>query len=321
MKVGIVANPQSGKDMRRIVSDALTFNNFEKLNIIKRILRTALNFTEIEFIFMPDYFGFGRYAKEEFGNKVNVLPFVPEGENDTEKSTEIMRQSGVCCIIVLGGDGTNRLVAKRAENVPIIPISTGTNNAFPKFYEGTTIGLALAAVKKYGEIEERFLDKQKKLEILKNGKVEDIALVDITITNENFMGARAITDVRKIRELFVSYAEPGVIGISSVFAYYMPIKRNSSLWGKCKIGEHGFSLKAPVMPGYANIVKIENMEILTQKDRVYIESYPSVAALDGERTVYIENGNFSICMNPNGPYILNIQKILDEIPLKKFFVI
>ena len=44
MKVGIIANPQSGKDMRRIVSDAFTFNNFEKLNIIKRIIRTSLNF-------------------------------------------------------------------------------------------------------------------------------------------------------------------------------------------------------------------------------------------------------------------------------------
>ena len=36
------------------------------------------------------------------------------------------------CIITMGGDGTNRMVAKGCE-VPLLPISTGTNNVFPKW--------------------------------------------------------------------------------------------------------------------------------------------------------------------------------------------
>ena len=39
-------------------------------------------------------------------------------------------------IVTLGGDGTNRVVAKGCGNVPITPISTGTNNVFPKVVEG-----------------------------------------------------------------------------------------------------------------------------------------------------------------------------------------
>ncbi len=36
--VGIIANPASGKDIRRIVGNAITVDNQQKLNIVKRIL-------------------------------------------------------------------------------------------------------------------------------------------------------------------------------------------------------------------------------------------------------------------------------------------
>ncbi len=321
MKVGIIANPESGKDMRRIVSDAFTFNNFEKLNIIKRIIRTALDFGETEFVFMPEKFGFGKYAKEEFGNVISTLPFSPENENDTVKSAKIMEQTGVCCIVVLGGDGTNRLTAKGIKDTPLIPVSTGTNNAFPEFYEGTDIGIALAAIRKSGGIKEAFLKRQKKLEILKNEKPVDIALVDIAIMKGDFIGSKAVMELDKIKEVFVSFAEPGVIGISSIFAYHTPVKRDSRMWGKCELGEKGIAVKVPVMPGKTDIVKIENIEILYKKEKVPVSFHPSIAALDGERTIYVDSEDFFIRMNPNGPYVLDIEKILSEIPTRKFFVL
>ena len=43
-----------------------------------------------------------------------------------------MKELNVSCIVTLGGDGTNRVVAKGCGSVPILPISTGTNNVFPK---------------------------------------------------------------------------------------------------------------------------------------------------------------------------------------------
>ncbi len=321
MKVGIIANPQSGKDMRRIVSDAFTFNNFEKLNIIKRIIRTSLNFGKTEFVFMPEEFGFGKYAKEEFGNTVSVLPFKPEGECDTVKSATEMERLGVCCIVVLGGDGTNRLVSKGITNTPIIPVSTGTNNAFPKFYEGTTVGLALAAIKRLGKIENRFLLKQKKLEIFEKGELKDIALVDIAIIKGDFTGSKAVIDPGKIKELFVNFAEPGAIGLSSVFAYHTPIPRGSDLWGRCLLGEGKIKIKVPIMPGKTDIVNINKIEVLKQTDNAKISFYPSVAALDGERTIYINSGEFSIRTNPNGVNLIDIDKVLSEASLKKFFVL
>ena len=42
-----------------------------------------------------------------------------------------MRRMEVAAIIVLGGDGTHRVVVSECGSVPIAGVSTGTNNAFP----------------------------------------------------------------------------------------------------------------------------------------------------------------------------------------------
>lgn len=42
-----------------------------------------------------------------------------------------MAERGARCIVTLGGDGTNRAVAKESGAIPLVPISTGTNNVFP----------------------------------------------------------------------------------------------------------------------------------------------------------------------------------------------
>ena len=49
-------------------------------------------------------------------------------------------------IVVLGSDGTNRVVAAASADVPLVSISTGTNNAFPRPVEPTVAGLAAGLV-------------------------------------------------------------------------------------------------------------------------------------------------------------------------------
>ena len=39
--VGIIANPASGKDIRRLVAHGSTFDNNEKINIVRRVLLGA----------------------------------------------------------------------------------------------------------------------------------------------------------------------------------------------------------------------------------------------------------------------------------------
>lgn len=41
IKIGIIANPASGKDIRRLVSHATVVDNNEKVNIVERIVLAA----------------------------------------------------------------------------------------------------------------------------------------------------------------------------------------------------------------------------------------------------------------------------------------
>ena len=57
--IGIIANPASGKDIRRLVSYATTIDNQEKVNIVKRIVLAAQSVGVDQIYFMPDSFQFG----------------------------------------------------------------------------------------------------------------------------------------------------------------------------------------------------------------------------------------------------------------------
>ena len=55
-KVGIIANPASGKDIRRLVSHATVISNTEKTDIVKRVI-LGLDSTGVdEIVIMPDYY-------------------------------------------------------------------------------------------------------------------------------------------------------------------------------------------------------------------------------------------------------------------------
>src|SRR5512146_2950227 len=62
--VGIIANPSSGKDIRRLVAMGSVVDNNEKVNIVRRVL-TGLRATGVEqVVHMPDHFGITTRAAE-----------------------------------------------------------------------------------------------------------------------------------------------------------------------------------------------------------------------------------------------------------------
>ena len=115
-KVGIIANPSAGKDIRRLVASGRVISNQEKANIITRFIR-GLAFKGIkDFYFMPDKSGLFRPSVEELKNEIN--PFFLDtkhydGAEQTLLAAELINNLHCDCVLVLGGDGTNRLVAKK----------------------------------------------------------------------------------------------------------------------------------------------------------------------------------------------------------------
>src|SRR5260370_35803783 len=147
--VGIIANPASGRDIRRLVAHGTVFDNNEKTAIVRRVL-VGLEAVGIRRIaFMPEHdFGILPRALTELRGHPFLLEAVPlempilGTSADSTRAAQQLAEMGAGCIITLGGDGTNRAVARGCGAVPLIPISTGTNNVFPTFLEGTIAGMA-----------------------------------------------------------------------------------------------------------------------------------------------------------------------------------
>src|SRR5881227_731672 len=108
---------------------------------------------------------------------------------DSTRAAEMLASMGAGCIITLGGDGTNRAVTRGCGAVPLVPISTGTNNVFPTFLEGTIAGMAAGLVAS-GIRDERMIKREPRLEVCINSMAIESALVDVVVSSLPFVGAR-----------------------------------------------------------------------------------------------------------------------------------
>ena len=220
--LGIIANPASGKDIRRLVSFATVIDNNEKVNIVKRIVLAAQAFGVERVYFMPDTFQMGLTVQEELTQHgvltadIAVLEMFCGGSAaDSTVAAKRMEELGVDCIAVLGGDGTSRAVAKGVVRTPLVPLSTGTNNVYPQMVEGTVAGMAAASLGRLADPYSVCI-QDKRIEVWLNGQMVDLALIDAVISDDTYVGARAIWNSSRIRTIVVSRCHPATIGFSAV---------------------------------------------------------------------------------------------------------
>src|SRR5260221_13885626 len=84
----------------------------------------------------------GRWREVEF---LDGQP-IRQTAQDTVDAVRRMVAVGARVIVCLGGDGTARVTASAAGEVPMLALSTGTNNTFPAVREATIAGLAAGFV-------------------------------------------------------------------------------------------------------------------------------------------------------------------------------
>ncbi|GAB4439806.1 MAG: NAD(+)/NADH kinase [Anaerolineae bacterium] len=313
--VGIIANPASGKDIRRLVAHGSVFDNNEKVNIIQRVLLglDALGIRRV--LANPDIAGLAAQARDRA--KVNLslelLDFAPKNSAaDSTRAAVLMAAAGVGCIVTLGGDGTNRAVAKGCGYVPLVPISTGTNNAFPVMIEGTLAGLAAAVVaRRIPGVREAGVRLARRLDVYRHGELIDFALVDVVAYAERFAGSGAMWDPAKIRTVVLSAPRPGTIGASAIGGYLpdAPTNGEHGLW--LELGQGGSPILAPIAPGLVTRLAIADWCRLAVGERGAVKHAPVVLALDGEREVPVKPGDqIEIGLSQNGPHVVNVQAAL-----------
>ncbi len=296
--VGIIANPASGRDIRRLVAHGSVFDNAEKVNIVRRIL-LALNNLDLDRVYiMPDSFGIGNEAlnglwgeeKENFKLEVDIVGMTVTGTaEDSFNAAALMEKKGVDVIIVLGGDGTNRVVVKALTDTPILSLSTGTNNVFPIMAESTMLGLAAGLFTKFSDEEkEEVTEPIKCIYVIKDGKIEDMALIDAVVVNESYIGSRALWHTDLLEEIMVTRSTSYDIGMVSIPGRLTEVKVSEDGGVFLKLGAANRTVRAAIAPGVIKNIPVEEWREIEQEEIIDLPIKKRIIALDGERELVIK---------------------------------
>lgn len=317
--VGIIANPASGRDIRRLVAQGTVFDNNEKTAIVRRVLLglEAVGIRRVAYMPEHDFGILPRALTGLHGHSLQLdaspleMPVLGTSADST-CAAQLLVELDAACIITLGGDGTNRAVARGCGNVPLIPISTGTNNVFPTFLEGTIAGMA-AGVVACGIRGERTTQRALRLEVRVDGVAVESALVDVVVSSLPFVGSRAIWDLSTVREVVLSRLAPATIGLSALGGALL----NSSTETDAQRGMHivlgngNRQILAPLAPGLVKWVEIASYRRLSTNDVVRFQPGNGTIALDGEREIeLVDTSVVEVRLCADGPFVVDVSATL-----------
>ena len=120
--IGIIANPLSGKDIRRLVANASVISTHTKSNEVLKLFSGLASYGIKKVYAMPDYTDISRRAREQYSNQIETILIktnVLDAEETTIQCAKEMESKKVGCIVIFGGDGTCRLVSRHIKNTPI----------------------------------------------------------------------------------------------------------------------------------------------------------------------------------------------------------
>jgi predicted polyphosphate/ATP-dependent NAD kinase len=314
--IGIIANPASGRDIRRLVTHASVFDNLEKTHILRRVF-LALDAMKIrQVVYMPDYDGLVEKALKGLKLSLQATRLhmdIWAEERDTIEAARLFCESHVDCIVTLGGDGTNRAVAKGCGSIPMVAISTGTNNVFPSMIEGTVAGMAAGLVARDLVDASKLTYVAKRLEVYINGKMAEIALIDVAVCSELFIGSRALWDPHSVREIILTRAEPDCIGMSSIGGLLHPLGPRDEQGMYVRLGGGNTSVLAPVAPGLISKVNWQDCRLLSLGDEVAMDPKDCTIAVDGERQIEVlADQKVSVRLTKQGPVVVDVRRCLQE---------
>jgi predicted polyphosphate/ATP-dependent NAD kinase len=322
--VGIVANPMSGRDIRRLVAQASVFPNAEKTNMVLRLLAAA-GATGVERVLMSTdamgvaggvlrardkrRAGSGRWPMLEFVE----LAAITATAADTRALVRVMRERGASVIVLLGGDGTVRAASVTSGEVALLPLSTGTNNAFPEMWEATVAGSA-AGLLATGRVPVAGATNRAKVLHVEAGDTREVALVDVCVSTVTHVGSKALWQPGTLRELYCAFAEPHAIGLSSIAGLLHPSARTDPHGVLVRITDPAAATQtvfAPIAPGVVAPIGIREVGPLLAGERHPVAVARGTVAVDGEREIEFGPATpVTVTLAADGPRVLDVRAVL-----------
>lgn len=317
--VGVLTNPASGRDIRRLTTSASVFDNAEKGSMVHRLMAGLGAAGVDQVLMMPAPAGVGATLSRRLRGRVDgamprleVLDMPLRGDaHDTVEAVRRMRERDVAVLVVLGGDGTHRVVSGTCADVPLCALSTGTNNAFPEMREATVAGLAAGLVAT-GQVTDRVLRREKALHVCYGGRRE-VALVDVAVSTSRFVGARALCRVDDVSEVFFAFASPSAVGLSAIGGLVNPVSRDAPYGLHLRLGpphDCSMAVMATLAPGLVVPVGVQDAQRLEPGQIVEIGKRGGCLALDGEREVELFGEQPATTQLGQGPLVIDVEAAL-----------
>ncbi len=311
--VGLVVNPHAGRDVRRLVAPASSLTNYERVKLVRRLL-VGLRAAGVHRVrYMPDRYALVARAAEAVAD-LTLLPAsdtVCDTPEDTLRATEAMVHDGVRVLVTHGGDGTNRLVALAAREVPLLPLAAGTNNVFPLPVEPTVAGFAagfLCRQPRDDAIRAGCLVRHKLIRVSADGRA-DVALVDAAITRDTTVGSRAVWDPAQVVAFMVTRALPGSMGLSSLAGALTTIHPTEP-WGAFAELGAGASVLALVAPGMVARAEVGPLHEVRAGETVLVGPLDGTVTLDGERSFQVRQDVVRLKLDRHGPWVVDVPATL-----------
>jgi hypothetical protein len=310
--VGVIVNPRAGKDIRRLTSGASHTPDSVKIGVLRHVVAGALEQGADRVLMSIDSHHLAERAVAGFSGRIEFVDGPQTGSHlDTIACAEVMWKEQVGAAVVLGGDGTCRDVATGWPDVPLIAISTGTNNVFPAAIDGTPAGVAAALVATAAVPLTEVSERSKRVAIRiddpsRSAVVHEDALVEAALIETTFVGARAVTDPSSVRWVVACLADPGSTGLSGIAGRLHPLGRADDCGVLIRLGEGGRRLRVPLAPGTFTTVDVASVEPLPVAAPAELAGQ-GVVAYDGERTSPLSSdATVTASIERSGPRVIDV---------------
>ncbi len=314
--VGVIVNPMSGRDCRRLTARADTVSHESKRNQIARIVVAAVaaGCTRILVPWEPRRIAVSAVEHLGIGAAIEEIRVpITHSAEDTRQTALAMRERGCSVLVVLGGDGTSRIVAKAWRDAVLMPVSTGTNNVFPLTIEPTLAGMAAGLVAS-GRIDlHQAARRAKVVEVEIDGEAPDLALIDALWLVGDRLGNLGPFEPSHMNRLVLTRAEPAAVGLSPLGGLLCPAGAGDEFGVRvdfCRHAEGGQVLLAPVSPGLFRSTHIRAAAPLPLGQAVAVTG-GGILAFDGDRERQLAPGQTArLTVTRSGPWVIDPRQTL-----------